>query len=160
MRIRFKAVTLVAAAGALAIAVPAAAHPNGSNHPNGSDHPNGNAQNSHRCAPHNVAYIVAGTVADGTSMTQDSGATTWSGTLVVTVAHTNHWAKGTSGTFTLSGVKVKFAGGATTFTTGERVKVIGKLPVVRSHGKNSCQNAGPGSTPTIRMVVVHPASGS
>jgi hypothetical protein len=157
---KFRAAALVAAAGALAVAVPAAAHPGSSNHPNGTDNPGTNhAQSkSHRCAPHNVAFIVSGAVADGTSMTQDTGATTWSGTLVVTVAHTNHWAKGTSGNYTVSNVKVKFDGGTSTFSTGEKVQVIGKLAVVRSHGKNSCTNPGAASTPTIKMIVVHPAA--
>jgi hypothetical protein len=106
-----------------------------------------------------VAFIVSGTVADTTSMTQDTGATTWSGTLDVTVAHTNHWAKGTSGSYTpVSNVKVKFDGGTSTFSTGEKVQVIGKLGVVRSNGKNSCTNPGAASTPTIKMIVVHPAA--
>lgn len=162
MRIKFKAITLVSAAGALAIAVPAAAHPNRSNHPSGSNHPssaNPPAQ-SRRCRPHMVGFVVYGTVADGTAMTQDTNAKTWSGTLVVTVKRTNHWAKGTTGNYTITSARVRFAGGATGFSTGERVKVIGKLPVVRSKGKTSCANPGPGTTPTIRMIVVHPAPAS
>jgi hypothetical protein len=154
MRIKLKTIALIAAAGALALTVPAAAHPNGSDHPHGPGHP---PATSHRCAPHNVAFIVYGTVAAGTSMTQDANATTWSGTLVVDVKRTNHWAKGTSGTYTITSAKVRFDGGTTGFSTGERVKLIGKLAVVRGKGKTSCPNAGASATPTIRRIVVHPA---
>ncbi len=160
MRKQFRAAALLAAASGLVVAVPAAAHPGNTSHPNGTNNPGTNhAQSkSHRCAAHNVAFIVSGTVAAGTSMTQDTGATTWFGPLVITVAHTNHWAKGTTGNYTVGDAEVTFDGGISSFSTGDKVQVIGKLGVVRSHGKNSCTNPGAASTPTIKMIVVHPVA--
>ena len=152
MRIKFKATALAAAAGALMIAVPAAAHPGPGDHPGNTNPP---AQ-SHACAPHKVAYIVAGVITSSSMAPNGDG--TWSGTLTYTVTHHNHWAKNDSGSATLADVKVKFDGGTTTFAMGEKVTLIGKLEVVRSHPKNACSNPGPQGSPTFRMVVVHPSA--
>jgi hypothetical protein len=156
MRIRFKTGALVAA-GALAIAVPAAAHPGNTTHPTNTDHPSG----THSCKTHHVAYIVGGTVTDASGLTVTNGTAT--GTLVITVTDANKRAKkdgaakGTSKTYTVTGAKVKFDGGTTSVANGDRVQLIGKFPVVRSHGKNPC-TPPPSPKPTFRMVVVHPAA--
>jgi hypothetical protein len=148
MRINVKVGTLVAAASAFAIAVPAAAHPG--NHPS----------QSKKCSAHNAAYIESGTVDATTASTLAANPDgTWSGTLVVDVTRTNHLAKadkGTTVTYTFTNAKltVRFDGGATGFTAGERVKLIGKLQVV---GKK-CTPLSPAATPVFRMLVVHPAS--
>jgi hypothetical protein len=149
-----KLATLVAATSALALAVPAAAHPIPSGHPGKESHP------SHKCAPHNVAYVESGTVDSATPSTLAANPDgTWSGTLVVDVKHANHWAKAdkaTTVTYTFTNAKLRmhFDGGATGFTAGERVQLIGKLAVV---AKN-CTAPNPAATPVFRVVVVHPAS--
>jgi hypothetical protein len=51
--------------------------------------------------------------------------------------------------------KVKFDGGTTGFLPGERLQLIGKASVVTN---KRCSGAGTVGTPTIRMVVVHPAA--
>jgi hypothetical protein len=175
MRLKPKVAVLVSAAGALAIAVPATAHP-GPNHDNNGNHGTGNSQNngnhgnrnnqggdhpsqSHKCKPHNAGYIESGMVDMTTASTLAKNADgTWSGTLVVDVTRANHWAKsarGTTVTVTFANAKlhVDFDGGTTGFTGGERVKLIGKLAVV---GKK-CPALTPPSTPMFKMVVVHPA---
>ena len=137
MRINFKAGALVAAASALAIAVPAAAHPSGSDHPNGTSHPNGSSHpsGSHGQA-HNVAYIVSGTIDSSQGTIMVTNGTVSSGTLEVDVTQTNHWARKDKTAsqpvaYQLGpNTNVKFDGGTTGFSTGERVKLIGKAPVV------------------------------
>jgi hypothetical protein len=146
--------TLVAATSALVLAVPAAAHPTPSGHPPKESHP------SHKCAPHRVAYVESGTVDSATAATLAANPDgTWSGTLVVDVKHANHWAKADKGTtvtytFTNAKLRVRFDGGATGFTAGERVQLIGRLTVL---AKN-CTAPTPAATPVFRVVVVHPAS--
>lgn len=152
----------MAAASALAVAVPAAAHPAGSHHHGGAEHHIGAAHpsRSRRCRPHNVAYVEAGTVdstAPSTLARNSDG--TWSGTLVVDVTHTNHWAKANSGTtvsytFSNANLRVRFDGGATGFTAGEPVKLIGKLATVAK----TCTAHSPAVAPVFRAVVVHPAT--
>ena len=61
MRISLKAGALTAVAGALAIAVPAAAHPGPGNHP-GHSRKTDPSSTSHKCKPHNVGYVESGTI--------------------------------------------------------------------------------------------------
>lgn len=162
MRLRIKAGTVIAAAGALAMAGTAAAHPGPSNHPNGGSHANGggNSAQSHMCKPHNGAYVEGGTVDSTTasSLAQNSDGT-WSGTLVVDVTRANHAAradKGTTVTYTFNDAKlrVRFDGGTTGFTAGERIQLIGKEAAVAK----KCTALSPAPAPVFRMLVVHPAS--
>jgi hypothetical protein len=169
VRINFKAGALVAAASALAIAVPAAAHPSGSDHPNGTNHPNGanhpnassHSSGSHGCQAHNVAYIVSGTIDSSQGTITVTNGTVSSGTLEVDVTRTNHSARKDKTAsqpvaYQLGpDTKVKFDGGTTSFSAGERVKLIGKAPVVSN---KHCSGAGTVGTPTFRMVVVHPTA--
>jgi len=148
---------MLAVAGALAVAVPAAAHPTSSDHPSGSSHSSGK---SHKCKPHNVAYTESGVVdaATASTLTQNSDGT-WSGTLVVDVTRTNHAAKADKGqtvsySFDAAKLRVRFDGGTTGFTAGERVRLIGKLATVAK----KCTALSPAATPVFRMVVVHPAA--
>jgi hypothetical protein len=160
VKINFRICASVAAAGALAIAVPAAAAP-GSNQPTGkgqsSNHPSG----SHTCAPHRVPYIVHGTVDSSQSAITVTDGTVVSGTLMVDVTRTNRWAKADRSavgpvSYTLGpNTKVKLDGGAAGFDSPDRIKVIGKAPVITN---THCTGAGIVGTPTIRMVVVHPAA--
>ena len=57
---------------------------------------------------------------------------------------------------TLSDVKlrVRFDGGATGFTAGERVALIGKLAAVAK----KCTASGSPASPVFRTIVVHPAT--
>lgn len=157
MRNKFKAAPLLAAVGALAIAMPAAAHPGNTNHPSNSNHPT----RTRSCKTHSVAYIVGGTVTDVSGLVANTDAPT--GTLVITVTHANRWAekdgatKGASKIYTVTGARVKFAPGTSSFANGDRVQLIGKFPTVRSHGKNAC-TAPTGPSPTFRVVVDHPAA--
>jgi hypothetical protein len=168
MKLNIKTGAAVAVAGALVMAVPAAAHPgpsNGHGHPNGHGHKgSGQPAQSHKCRPHNVAYVESGTVDSTTPSTlaQNSNGT-WSGTLVVDVKSANHAAKAdkqhpsVTYTFTDARLRVRFDKGtnaSTGFTAGERVKLIGKLATV---GKK-CMALSPAPTPVFRMLVVHPAS--
>lgn len=162
MKLKVKVGPLVAAIGALAITVPAAAAAGNSDHPTGADHPNGasHPSHSHKCKPHNVAYIESGTVDTTTASTlaQNSDGT-WSGTLVIDVTRTNHWAKADKGTtvtytFTNAKLRVRLDGSTSGFTGGERVKLIGKLAAVAK----KCPALDPAATPVFRMVVVHPAA--
>jgi hypothetical protein len=163
LTLHFKAGALVVAAGALAIAVPAAAHPGGSNHPKGNGAANGSSHSSgsHKCKPHKVAYIVHGTIDSSQGAITVTDGTVASGTLVVDVTLTNHWAKhDKTATQPVSyqlgpDTKVKFDGGATDFSSGERVNLIGKALVVTN---KHCTGAATVGTPTVRMVVVHPVT--
>jgi hypothetical protein len=156
MRIKPQVAMLASAAGALAIAVPAAAaHPGPNHHNNGKGKGNANhPAQSHKCKPRDVGYVVSGTV-DGASTLAPNLDGTWSGMLVVDAPKTNHWAKGTTGSFTFTSAKlsVRFDGGTTVFKAGERVKLIGKLDVV----SKNCPALSPPASPEFRMVVVHPA---
>lgn len=163
MRIRFKAGALITAASAFAIAVPAMAHPSGSNHPSGTDHPHGSSASSgsHRCSTHTVAFIVHGTVdSSQTPITVTNGSVS-SGTLLVDVTRTNHWAKADRSATQPVGLQlgpnttVVFDGSTSAISGGERVTLIGKAPVVKN---KHCSGAGTVGTPTIRMVVVHSAA--
>jgi hypothetical protein len=156
LRINLRLAAIVTAAGALAIAVPAAAHPVPSDHPTGAGH----TSQSHRCQAHNVAYIESGTVDAVTPSTLAKNPDgTWSGTLVVDVARTNHWAKANEGqtvsyTFTNATLEVRLDDGSSGFAAGEQVRLIGKLAAVAK----KCSALSPAATPVFRMVVVHPAA--
>jgi hypothetical protein len=154
MKLNVKVGTLAAAAGALAIAVPAAAHPGPGNHPSKPDHPS----TSHKCMAHNVAYVESGTI-DATTLSTlaKNSDGTWTGTLAVDVTRTNHAARKDNGTivtpmFTNATLHVNFADTATGFTSGERVKLIGKLATVAK----KCPPPSTPATPVFRMIVVHP----
>lgn len=157
MKLSPKLGTMVAVAGALAVAVPAAAHPTSSDHPGGNQ-----PAQSHKCKPHNVGYVESGVVdsATASTLTQNSDGT-WSGTLVVDVTRTNHAAKADKGqtvsySFDSATLRVRFDDGTTGFTAGERVHLIGKLATVAK----KCAALSPAATPVFRTVVVHPAATS
>jgi hypothetical protein len=162
LRINVKVGTLTAAATALAIAVPAAAHPGNTSHPHNSHRSSAahHSSQSHRCTPHNVAYLESGTVdsAIGSTLAVNPDGT-WSGTLVVGVTRANHWAEADRGTtvtypFTNAKLTVRFDGGTNGFVAGERVKLIGKLAAV----SRKCTTLTPAPSPAFRTVVVHPAT--
>lgn len=114
----------VAAAGALAIAVPAMAKPPYSL-------PKPHPPKSHRCAAHNEAYIASGKFVSWNA--SPSGKGRYTGTITVDLTRTNHHAagqKGTRYTYTLTNTKVDFGKGANPPVAGDRVVLIGKITAV------------------------------
>lgn len=153
-----KLTTAVAVAGALAVAVPAIAQADKGGTPNSNSTKSHPAQ-SHKCMPHNSAYIESGTVDATTASTLASSNGTWSGTLVVDVTRTNHAARGDKGktvtyTFTSSNVRVRFGHGVTALAAGERVKLIGKLATVAK----KCTPPSTPATPVFNKVIVQAAA--
>jgi hypothetical protein len=157
---------IIAAASAIGIAVPAAAHPGNPNRPEATgrssqSHGAAHAQAglSHRCRAHNVAYVETGTIDAASASTLASNPDgTWSGTLVVDVTKGNHHARADTGqtvTYTVNNarLRVRFGGGASGFSAGERIKLIGKLAVVAK----KCTATGPAASPVLEMGVVRPA---
>jgi hypothetical protein len=154
MKLNTKIGTLVAV-GAMAVAVPAAAHS-----PNSHSTGHGGNSGSHKCQAHRRAYVEGGTVDSVTPSTlaQNSDGT-WSGTLVVDVTRANHTAKADRGqtvtyTFDSAQLNVRLDGGATGFDSGNRVRLIGKLAKV---GRR-CPAPDPAPAPEFKRIVVHPAS--
>ena len=143
-------VALLAAAGAMAIAIPATAKPTPGTHPS---HPT----TSHKCTPHKIAFVASGDFVSW-ALTKDANGKTYSGTITVTVKHANHAAggyKGISGTtFTVSGAHLTLGHGvASTPAVGSKVKLIGKITALAKH----CDKTGFTATATIRKIVIHTA---
>jgi hypothetical protein len=137
----------VVAAGALAVAVPAAAHPAHPSKPSTTDSP---PATSHKCAVHHEAYIASGTIVSW-SATATNGL--YNGTVSVAVTRTNHHAapqKGTTYTYTLTNAKVQFGKGTSSPYTGDRVKLIGSITTVAK----KCTNQSSAGTITVRKVDV------
>lgn len=148
MQLGSKVGTLVAI-GALVVAMPAAAHPGGNSHGTGNQH-------SHKCQAHNRAYVESGTVdsTTGSTLAQNSDGT-WSGTLVVDVAHASHAAQADRGqtvtyTFDSSELNVVFDSGTSGFSGGEPIRLIGKIAALAP----KCAAPSSASAPVFRRVVV------
>jgi hypothetical protein len=149
-------VPVVLAVAALAIPAYAGAHGGKPPSPGKSDTPHGN---SHKCKPHNVGFIVTGTLVS-TTLSQTAGQATpsdtsddrYSGDVTLTVTHTNHHAKGMTGqqTITLTNVRAEFGTGvnAASPAAGTVVHLIGKLPVV----SKKCQSSSSPAAPTFRKA--------
>lgn len=169
-------VLLVACAAALtttpAWALPGRAPSNdGTSHapatvPNGAPHGGGHGK-SHRCVAHRVGYVAAGTLVSQT-LALDTPASpnarpSYSGDVTIAVTRTNHAAKGdkgTSKTYTLAHARVVLgladqnndgSVGLDDLAPGDRVKVIGKVTVLR----RGCDQSNFTPTVTIRQLVVH-----
>jgi hypothetical protein len=140
----------VVAAGALAIAVPAAADPAHPSHPSGTD-----PGKSHKCATHEVAYVAHGTIVSW-SPTAPTGNGPYSGTVTVLVTKVNHHANKGSQPYTLTGAKVRFDQGTTSPATGDPVTLIGKIAVAPAAKKGCTTVTGTtAGTITITKVDVH-----
>jgi hypothetical protein len=166
---------LMAGAAAL-MTTPAWAHPgNGEGHgpkgppattPNNKDNPghkggeHGHHGKSHKCTPHNVAYVASGTL--GTKDTLEKNADgTYSGEVEVEVTHTNHHASADKGktvvysvknvhvTFGLEDVNKDGSVGLDDLAKGDRVHVIGKITALAK----KCDSSGFTATTTIRKLV-------
>jgi hypothetical protein len=141
MRIIAK-LTAVAAAGAVAVSLPALAVAH--THPAHPSH-------SHKCTVHRVAYTAYGSLVSWSATENADG--TYSGTIVVDVTKANHHAKGDRGkstTYTLDNARVRFGKGANPPAAGDRVKVIGKITAVAK----KCSDQSAAGTVTVRFVDV------
>jgi hypothetical protein len=139
----------LAAIGALAVAMPAAAHPGGNSHGHGKG-------SSHKCQAHNRAYVESGAVDSTTASTlaQNSDGT-WSGTLVVDVTASNHAARADQGqtvtyTFSSADLNVEFDNGTTSFTASAPVQLIGKIAATAP----KCPAPSSPAAPVFRKIVV------
>lgn len=134
--------------------------------PNGHGHGGGHGK-SHRCVAHRVGYVAAGTLVSQT-LVLDTPATpnarpSYSGDVTIAVTRTNHAArgdKGTTKTYTLAHARVVLgladqnndgSVGLDDLAAGDRVKVIGKVTVLR----RGCDQSRFTPTTTIRQLVVH-----
>lgn len=167
--------TVLAACAAALAASPAWAAPGRSE---GHAHGGGRSGASHRCAPHAVAYVAAGTltaqtlVLDGggqpgpTAAAADagrSGQPTYSGDVTIDVKRTNRHAradKGTTKTYTLDHARVVLGladqndDGRVDLgdvLPGSRAKVIGKVTTLR----RGCDQSGFAPQLTIAKLIVH-----
>jgi len=153
---------LVVACAAALTTSPAWAHPGRG----GSDAPRGGR--SHRCTPHRVGYVAAGTLASQTlALDGDARADkpTYSGDVTIDVTRANRHAradKGTTKTYTLDHARVVLGlddqnrdgrVDLADVVPGSRVRVIGKITVLR----RACDQTG--FTPQLRIgkLIVHAA---
>ncbi|HEX3391616.1 MAG TPA: hypothetical protein VHS55_03555 [Solirubrobacteraceae bacterium] len=133
-------------------------HPAHPGHPHHPAHP----RKSHKCIPHNVAYVASGTFVAQTLSKNADG--TYSGSLTVDVTHTNHHAAGdlgmTAKIYTLTGARVRVdiadvnhdgSVGLDDLQAGDRVKLIGSITTL---GKK-CDQTGFTAQTTIVKVVFH-----
>ena len=152
---------LIAACAAALTTSPAWAHGRG-------DHPTPPAR-SHKCTPHKVAYVAAGTlvsqtlVQDAATADARAGKPTYSGDVTIDVAKTNRAAKGdkrTTKTYTLDHARVVLglddqngdgSVDLTDLAAGDRAKVIGKVTKL----SRRCDQTGFTPQLTIKKLVVH-----
>jgi hypothetical protein len=127
------------------------------NPPNKPSHPG----HSHKCKPHKVGYVAAGTLVSQTLTKNADG--TYSGEATVKVTHTNHHAMGDLGatkTYKLENVNATFgladtnkdgSVGLDDLKEGDRVKLIGKITALAK----KCPAGEFTPTMTIRKIVFH-----
>ncbi|HET9125403.1 MAG TPA: hypothetical protein VFN65_11000 [Solirubrobacteraceae bacterium] len=145
MKFNIKAGAAIAAAATM-IAVPAAAL---AGPPSGHGKGNSGKSQSHVCKVHYRGYVEGGTIS---AVASDLSSIT------INVTHENHAAKlNPTTSVMLSNVKVRYDGGTTALTMGERVQVIGK---VSFEAKKCTSDTSFTPTVTVRMIVVHPAATS
>jgi hypothetical protein len=169
MRMTARKILLAACAAALTT-TPAWALPGRAPSNDGTGHApatHGGHGKSHRCVAHRVGYVAAGTLVSQT-LALDSAATpnarpTYSGDVTIAVTRTNHAArgdKGTTKTYTLAHARVVLglddqnsdgSVGLDDLAAGDRVKVIGKVTVLR----RGCDHSSFTPTITIRQLNVH-----
>lgn len=162
---------LITACGAALLATPAWAHPG-----RGPSDPPRSHGRPHRCTPHAVAYVAAGTLVSQTLALDDSGQPsptgasaaraskpTYSGAVTIDVARTNRHAradKGRATTYTLDHARVLLAlsdqngDGSVDLgdvLPGSRAKVIGEVAKLR----RGCDQTGVSPQPAIAKLIVH-----
>ncbi len=114
---------------------------------------------SHKCKPHNVAYVASGTLVSQTLVMNADG--TYSGEVTVEFKRTNHHAAGDKGktkAYKLENVRVTFgladtnsdgSVGLDDLKAGDQVKLIGKVTSL----VKKCSHSGFTPTTTIRKIV-------
>jgi hypothetical protein len=127
------------------------------NHPNKPSHPG----QSHKCRPHNVAYVASGTLVSQALTKGPDGR--YGGGVTIKVMHTNHHAapyNRTTQAYTVANVHIVFAladtnkdgsVGLDDLKKGDRVKLIGKITALAKR----CNQSGFTATTTIRRAVFH-----
>ncbi|HXE46513.1 MAG TPA: hypothetical protein VN635_15125 [Conexibacter sp.] len=164
---------LLAACAAALTASPAWAHPGRA--PSNDGAPTGNSGGhhgkSHRCVARGVGYVAAGTLVSQTLALDPPAAAssrhgtrpTYSGDVTIAVTRTNHQArgdKGTTKTYTLDHARVVLgladtnrdgSVGLDDLAAGDRVKVVGKVTVLRRR----CDQTGFTPKLTIQKLIVH-----
>jgi hypothetical protein len=122
---------------------------------------------SHRCTPHNVAYVAAGTLL-GQTLSRDASANTYSGELEVAVKHANHHAAGdrnTTKTYKAEHVRITFAlsdvnndgsVGLDDVQANDQVRLIGRVTSLSKY----CDQTGFTPTLTLEHIALHPAARS
>ena len=115
----------------------------------------------HKCAPHNVAFIVSGALVELAGFHENTDGT-FSGEIKLTVTHKNHHAT-TEPSYTLTNVHVTFGlsdvnkDGKVNLEdvkAGDRVKLIGKVTKIAK----KCDHTHFEAQKTIRKVVFNAAS--
>jgi len=109
---------------------------------------------SHKCLPHDEAYIASGILVSWSAT--ETGTRTFSGTITVHVTKANHHAAAATGsdvTYTLSNTTVTFGEGANPPTAGDSVRVIGRISEL---GKK-CSQTSLAPQITARKLAVHAA---
>ena len=115
--------------------------------------------NSHKCKPHNVAYVASGTLVSQTLVKNADG--TYSGVVTVVVNRTNDHAAADQGktkgykvenvhvTFGLADTNSDGSVGLDDLKAGDKVKLIGKITALAK----KCGQSGFTPTTTIRKIV-------
>jgi hypothetical protein len=101
-----------------------------------------------------VAYIASGQFVSWAATQSGNG--TWTGTITVHVARSNHHAVNANGddvTYTLSNTTVRFGEGGSPPAAGDPVKVIGKVSEVAKR----CTQPGSALPVTVRKVDIRAA---
>jgi hypothetical protein len=135
---------------------------NDGHHGNGATGKSGPHGKSHKCAPHRVAYVAAGTLAKEATLTKNADGT-YSGEVTIKVKRFNHHAKvatETEKTYTLTNAHLVFAitdtnndgsAGTDDLKVGDLVALIGKITTIAK----KCDHSKFTPQVTIRQVVFH-----
>ena len=138
---------------------------NDGHHGNGATGKSGPHGKSHKCAPHRVAYVAAGTLAKEATLTKNADGT-YSGDVTIAVKHFNHHAKvqteiqkTTEKTYALTNAHLVFAvtdthsngAGVDDLKVGDPVVLIGKIKSIAK----KCDHSKFEAQITIRQVIFH-----
>jgi hypothetical protein len=135
---------------------------NNGHHGNGATGKSGPHGKSHKCAPHRVAYVAAGTLAKEATLTKNADGT-YNGEVTIKVKRFNHHAKvatETEKTYPLTKAHLVFAltdknndgnAGADDLKVGDLVALIGKITTIAK----KCDHSKFTPQVTIRQVVFH-----
>ena len=135
---------------------------NDGQHANGATGKSGPHGKSHKCTPHRVAYVAAGTLAVVPTLTKNTDGT-YNGEVTIKVKRFNHHAKvatETEKTYTLTNAHLVFAltdtnndgsAGTDDLKVGDLVALIGKITTIAK----KCDHSKFTPQVTIRQVVFH-----